>query len=978
MQPLTRLVLLVLALPVADRAAAQLPAPTLLRDIQTTPEPDPSSMPDGFTAFAGDVWFAATSAATGLELFRSDGTAAGTRVFVDAVPGPLGSASVGAPLAVGGDLFVAIDDRVHGSELWATDGITARLVADIVRGPGSSWPAPLAGIGSRLFFSAFEDGHGIEPYTSDGSGPGTARLSDLHPGPGSSSPRHAMQIGGRLFFVADDGVHGAEPFVTDGTAAGTHLLVDAYPGPTESGARPLGVVGGRLVFRTYNGPEPLWVTDGTVAGTAPIPTILDGVREQGVVTGGSLFFVGNTLARGDEPWVTDGTAAGTRIVRDLELGHVSSSPTLLGSAGGRLVLRTIANGDLWLSDGTFVGTVRVPRVRAMASWGAALGSSLMFSADDGVTGVEPWVTDGTAAGTRLLADVAPGGRGSYPGAWTSVGSGTAVFRADDLAHGVEPWITDGTVAGTRLLANVHQTPPGHTISSAPNGGVAWRGRAVFSATSAAGTAPWRSDGTSTGTVAHHVFSSPDAFLQLNEDGSPRLHVAREELIAVVGYPPNAWLWRDSGTGLVPASPIALNMSSRPLPRWAVGGGFLWLVGDDLFRVDRGVAQRVPLAGAQPSFPMVLVPLGEGIVCTASAGASDGLFWVDAAGFQLLAPLPLYGVQAGLAVRHRAFFVVEDPGLGAELLVTDGTVGGTAVLDLWPGPTGSRPTLLAACGDALLFGCDDGLHGPEIWATRGTLASTVRLTDLPGTGEVRALVRVGLDAFVFAYDDGVTGTEPWRLDASGASRIADLVPGPGGSVDRFLGVAGAEAWFAGVDGALWRTDGTATGTTPAMPGLRTTGEFFVAGGRAYFDHDDGVHGAEPFVVSTGATAEVVGEACGHGGRAPFLESDDPVLGRSVRVRCGGGPAGSVGLLALGSRPGLPGWLPGGCTVLVEIGTATLLAATPDAAVPHEVRIPIPNVPGLVGAEVVVQAYVGPSPNPAGLEASAGIALTLGLW
>ncbi len=978
MQPSIHIAPLIAVSLLSTEAATQVAPMVLLRDIQTTPKPDPASMPVGFTDFLGDLFFAATSETSGLELFRSDGTAAGTRVFVDAVPGPEGCASIGVPLVAGRHLFVAIDDRVHGAELWVTGGTSAHLLRDIVPGSGSSIPSPLAAYRGRLFFSAFEDGAGIEPYFSDGSTVGTARLMDLQPGPGSSSPRHALEVGGRMFFIADDGMHGAEPWITDGTVAGTQLLVDAFPGPTESGAVPLGVVGGRLVFRTYNGPEPLWVTDGTVAGTTPIPTVLDGVRDQGLVVGSALYFVGNTLARGDEPWVTDGTAAGTRIVRDLAMGNLSSSPTFLGDAGGHAVFATVGVGDLWITDGTFWGTHRVPGVRASSVRGARLAAELVFAADDGVTGREPWITDGTVLGTRRLADVALGGRGSYPGGFVSFGGQAVAFRAQDLVHDVEPWLTDGTTPGTRLLANIHQTPLGHTMSSAPNGGVAWRGQAVFSATSAAGTAPWRSDGTTSGTVVHRAFAAPDAFLQLNEDGSPRLHVAREELIAVVGYPPDAWLWRDSGTGLVPTSPIALNQSSRPLPRWAVGGGFLWLVGDDLFRVDRGVAQRIPLAGTTPSFPMVLVPLGAGLLCTASAGSSDGLFWVDGQGFRLVAPLPRYGVQDGMAVRHRAFFVVEDQTVGEELLVTDGTSAGTTVLDLRPGAGSSRPRLLGAFGDALLFGCDDGLHGPEIWATSGTLASTVRLTDLPGNEPVRALWRIGLDAFVFAHDDGVHGVEPWRLDAAGARLVADLVPGAGSSLEAFLGVAGAEAFFVGPDGTLWRTDGTAAGTSVAFGGLRSQREFLVAGGKIYVDHDDGVHGDEPHVFAAGATAELVGESCGVGTRAPWLEAGDPVLGAAVHVRCGGGAAGSVALLALGPRAVLPGWLPGGCTVFVDLDATEVVGLFSDGSTTGERHFAVPNVPNLSGAEVVLQLFTGPSSNPAGIETSAAIALTLGTF
>ena len=87
--------------------------------------------------------------------------------------------------------------------------------------------------------------------------------TSIRTGSSSSMPEHLTVLGNRMVFIANDGVHGAEPWVTDGTVAGTRLLADAYPGSSESGAEPLAAIGGQLVFRTYNGPHPLWITDGT-------------------------------------------------------------------------------------------------------------------------------------------------------------------------------------------------------------------------------------------------------------------------------------------------------------------------------------------------------------------------------------------------------------------------------------------------------------------------------------------------------------------------------------------------------------------------------------------------------------------------------------------------------------------------------------------------------------------------------------------
>ena len=131
----------------------------------------------GLTEFQGKLYFAAAGT-EGLELWRSDGTAAGTGLVRDIQPGPDGS-KIRSFTPTPAELFFTADDGVNGVELWRTDGTAAgtRLVTDLWPGPTGSLPTAGAVAGGHLVFGAGDDVVGHEPRSLDLDAPRTCQPS---------------------------------------------------------------------------------------------------------------------------------------------------------------------------------------------------------------------------------------------------------------------------------------------------------------------------------------------------------------------------------------------------------------------------------------------------------------------------------------------------------------------------------------------------------------------------------------------------------------------------------------------------------------------------------------------------------------------------------------------------------------------------------------------------------------------------------
>jgi ELWxxDGT repeat protein len=806
-------------------------APQLVRDI--THALAQGSEPRDFVSDGRTTYFFAWSD-DGRELWKTDGTRDGTRMVADLAPGVLSLGHARMATISGDYVYFWADPDGYALNLFRSDGTpsgTIQLTDFDSDNGGDAVPFGTHG-------AIFTDDSQRALYVTDGTPEGTTKVIDTGSLANINDFHYLVAWRGDVYFATDGAL-----WRTDGTAAGTRLLA-----PITSGS--LGqtvVVNGALyiVAGDFDGTYQLWRSDGTASGTRFVRSFVTGSNEPPRLQGfrGSLYLL-TYDGEVTHLWKSDGT--GIAEVATVNGGFQNGFEIFAATDSYLYFSTSEPSGEtIWRSDGTPTGTTFVAIFQAnnftwavthdalfisqgyadIGLWSTTSGAMQKISPSyfpeliaagnvvigdgfDAEHGEELWTSNGTPAGTRMVANIAAD-NGSFGQRTARLGNDRVLFAALDEDHGFEPWVTDGTPAGTHLLADVN---PGSPAPSNPtNFTDLTNGNAVFIAQEPInGREMWTTDGTTAGThiVRNLAKGAIDAFPVDAYNPTDFPVIGGRALFSVVTASIGG-IWSTDGTFAGTS-----RVKSGYLGNAVVANGNVYAGSSEGFTKTDGTVEGT----------IVLAPNGQSLAAAGSKVFFDSFddaqghteLWVTdgtPAGTKMVKDI--YAID-GVAVGGSLFFFADDGEHGRELWCSDGTEAGTRLVkDLAPGPASSyvnawpREQAMAAYHGLAYFVANDGVHGAELWRSDGTPQGTFMVRDVnPGVASSTPVpMTVLFDRLYFGADDGVHGRELWSTDGASMEMVSDLNPGPASSAPRdFIALGDSILFFATRDDVgreLWK-------------------------------------------------------------------------------------------------------------------------------------------------------------------------------
>jgi len=450
------------------------------------------------------LYFTANDGQNGEEYWVSDGTEAGTILLKDihegaahAVPDYTQYSRYPGLMEFDGYLYFTANSDGYGEELWRTDGTTAGTTQcfDIYPDHIGSSPTYFHVYKDMMFFTAYHPEYQREPYIlrHEGGEPTINNLGDLYTTNNNLTTMwntYNYEHGNKVVTFLDtlifswyDSNHGLETWITNGNPQETHELFDHYPSFLASGAPSNYTVlqDSILCFTVFDGTGyGLWKMERNnslsngfeISLLQYVNSIMNADFSNFLVHNDKLYFSAEDETHGQELWISDGTSEGTYMLKDIMPGSNHSDPRNLVSFNGHVYF-TVYNssldqyGQIWRTDGTEAGTVscaslwssNINRSMSSTKW-KEFNGKLYFSGYEPALG-EHYLSyyDGGASGPQWVLDEDGGIAAKMP---TGMNSFTQMGDALYFAAS-----SNGNNIGFELYKLTDSTPSNiHTINIA--------------------------------------------------------------------------------------------------------------------------------------------------------------------------------------------------------------------------------------------------------------------------------------------------------------------------------------------------------------------------------------------------------------------------------------------------------------------------------------------------------------------------------
>jgi len=775
------------------------PGVTLLIDDITSISPN--NVPS-IAALNGKVFYPDWGETTGHELWCASDFAGSAALVIDGTPG-LGGTSPTELTKADSLIYYrggGTQGGTQGRQLWRSDGTAAGTfkLLQVVPANQNIQTNSLRTLGNKAYFLIRKTSGETEFWVSDGTVSGTIKLTDVPSSYAVLDRFEAFFMDGKYVYLAIDPQSSEVKWaVTDGTPAGSELLLNLptnthfdlsfYDSKTYKS-----VLNGSFYFFCRNDSTTeyeLWKSDGTSIGTQKVKSLGSSSSPQTLASSKYLFFfLAQNKGNNDiELWSSDGTAAGTKIIKSL---GISENYLYFGS--GEATDSTVlfkspfygpgASGFPYRSDGTKQGTYPVEGEPALYLAGSSprgfvssSNEAIFFRAFDnqfcGIWRSEPaspfattridtlsaytyfenatpmaafdkvlWfsdektlsVTDETGTITQIQVPV------TFGGYWANGPDGAVFFMGD---NGQSLWRTDGTIVGT------------YEVLSAPSNTVFYDLLTIgdslyFLQRIQVPNQPqylWSSDGTAIGT--HNVGTLIDGSTLFLREVAGRLAYSTSEYnpysrtLFVKGYPSIFFEGHFDGdfAGL------------------AIADSVLFVLGSKTYNPTDSL--YYPFWVIENGTPTLLQKF------KALAGHTPYNFGNTNSRLQSLHEKTIFG--AGLSTDD------------VELWTSDGTNAGTYRLrDLNPSGS-SNPDNFVRYNDQLwLFTANDGAE-VAWWATDGTGSGTFKVSALATVKDyfVPNIEHAYLSGnrLFFSMNDGIIGQEPWVMVLEDSLVVSTIAP-----------------------------------------------------------------------------------------------------------------------------------------------------------------------------------------------------------